>query len=90
MSKRGFLLAIIDNEMGGLAEFVEFSSEDDVFTGIKQYKRCESLGRGGFGEVFRYHNDCLDMDFAVKIYQPWFMTSEEKNVSFEKQKCFFP
>lgn len=77
---------IIDNEMGELAEFVEFSSEDDVFTGIKQYKRCESLGRGGFGEVFRYHNDCLDMDFAVKIYQPWFMTPEEKK---EGEKRFF-
>lgn len=77
---------IINDELNSLAEFVEFSSSEDVFSGLGQYKRCESIGRGGFGEVFRYHNDYLDMDFAVKIFQPWFMAPEEK---IEGEKRFF-
>ena len=58
----------------------------DLFASVREYERCESLGRGGFGEVYRYHNDVLDMDFAVKIYSPYFMNDEERE---EGEKRFF-
>ena len=77
---------IIDNEMNTLSEFVEFSEDLDPFSGIKEYTKCERIGKGGFGEVFRYHNDFLDMDFAVKIYQPMFVSDDEK---VEGEKRFF-
>ena len=40
---------------------------EDPFSSLHEYKQCEKIGQGGFGEVYRYHNNNLDMDFAVKI-----------------------
>ncbi|SEH74188.1 serine/threonine protein kinase [Ruminococcus flavefaciens] len=79
-------IKIINDEMSKLSAFIEFESVEDPFSGIKQYKKCESIGNGGFGEVFRYHNECLDMDFAVKIYSPLFKSEEEM---VEGEKRFF-
>ena len=36
--------------------------------------------------MYRYHNDVLDMDFAVKIYEPVFVSPEEQA---EGEKRFF-
>lgn len=46
----------------------------------------ELLGRGGFGEVYRYHHPIVDMDFAVKIFNPMFATEEDKK---DGEKRFF-
>ena len=77
---------IIDEGMRPLLEYFEFSDVNDVFSGVKQYAKCELLGRGGFGEVYRYHNDALDMDFAVKIYDPVYGNAEERK---EGERRFF-
>ena len=50
----------------------------DAFSPLTEYEQCELIGKGGFGEVYRYHNKYLDMDFTVKIYRPCFMTDEER------------
>lgn len=58
----------------------------DPFSSLSEYEQCERLGQGGFGEVYRYHNNNLDMDFAVKIYNPWFVSDDERE---EGEKRFF-
>lgn len=58
----------------------------DSFSALSGYTQCELLGQGGFGTVYRYHNQYLDMDFAVKIYNPWFASNEERE---EGEKRFF-
>lgn len=50
------------------------------------YEIREEMGQGGFGHVYRYHNNFLDMDFAVKIYDPLFVMPDEK---IEGEKRFF-
>ena len=54
----------------------------------------ERIGNGGYGSVYRYHNDVLDMDFAVKIYEPVFVSPEEqaegeKKIFLGKRKMMF-
>ena len=49
-------------------------------------EQSELLGRGGFGEVYRYHHPIVDIDFAVKIFNPMFATEEDK---VEGEKRFF-
>lgn len=46
----------------------------------------ESLGRGGFGSVYKYHHKLLDMDFALKLFEPIFVSNEE---NLEGEKRFF-
>lgn len=46
----------------------------------------ELLGRGGFGEVYRYHHPIVDIDFAVKIFNPMFASDEDQEVG---EKRFF-
>lgn len=79
---------IITDSMNDLIEYIEdnYGEETDPFLQIKQYKRLEQIGSGGFGSVFKYHNDCLDMDFAVKVYSPVFVSSHEQE---NGEKRFF-
>lgn len=58
----------------------------DLFSSLNEYEKYEKIGQGGFGEVYRYHNPNLDMDFAVKIYNPWFVSDDERE---EGEKRFF-
>ena len=71
---------LITDSINSLIEYIEenFVEEQDPFLQIKQYKRVEQIGSGGFGSVFKYHNDCLDMDFAVKVYSPISVSSDEQ------------
>jgi len=77
---------IIIQKMDELAELLESGINSDPFAELQKYKRLEQLGHGGFGTVYRYHNDCLDMDFAVKIYDPIFALPEEQ---IEGERRFF-
>jgi len=78
--------SIINQQMDSLLEFVESSYENDSFMSIREYRQLERIGNGGYGSVYRYHNDVLDMDFAVKIYEPVFVSPEEQE---EGEKRFF-
>lgn len=71
---------LITDSINSLIEYIEehFGEEQDPFLQIKQYKRMEQIGSGGFGSVFKYHNNCLDMDFAVKVYSPIFVSIDEQ------------
>lgn len=71
---------LITDSINSLIEYIEeqFDEEDDPFLQIKQYRKVEQIGSGGFGSVFKYHNDCLDMDFAVKVYSPIFVSPDEQ------------
>lgn len=79
---------LITDSIDRLIEYIEeYSDEEaDPFSQIKQYKRVEQIGYGGFGSVFKYHNACLDMDFAVKVYSPIFVSSDEQR---EGERRFF-
>ena len=73
---------LIYEEMNNLASFVEFN--DYSVSGLYEYTRGDCLGRGGFGEVYKYHHPLVDLDFAVKIYDPVF-ASDEKKTEGEKR-----
>ena len=77
--------------MDSLASYL--NEDSDQFMQMKEYTKQEELGSGGFGTVYKYHNNCLDMDFAVKIYDPVFVSAEEqleeKRDFSEKLKCYF-
>ena len=77
---------IINQQMGELTSVVEGGVDSDPFMELQEYRRLERLGQGGFGTVYRYHNDCLDMDFAIKIYDPVFVSPEEQA---EGERRFF-
>lgn len=84
---------LITDEMNNLANFIEYGKEADPFMEMQEYRKLERLGSGGFGTVYRYHNDCLDMDFAVKIYDPIFMSPEDQKAGeqrfFREAKMMF-
>ena len=53
----------------------------------------ELLGRGGFGEVYKYRHPVVDIDFAVKIFAPKFATDEDRQSAerrfFREAKILF-
>lgn len=79
--------SVIKEQMNAMIECLEQSEQDDdLFLEIQRYKQMEKLGNGGYGTVYRYYNECLDMDFAVKIYDPIFVDGEAQR---EGEKRFF-
>lgn len=71
----------------GMDELINvLENDNDSFVKMREYTKVEQVGSGGFGTVHKYHNNCLDMDFAVKIYDPVFVSQEEQ---IEGEKRFF-
>lgn len=63
----------------GMDELIKvLENDNDSFMQMREYTKVEQVGSGGFGTVHKYHNTCLDMDFAVKIYDPVFVSQEEQ------------
>ena len=59
----------------------------DSFThSIEKAELGEQLGRGGFGSVYKYHHKLLDVDFALKLFEPVFVSNED---AVEGDKRFF-
>ncbi len=67
---------VITEQMNSLAELLEIDT--DPFMKMQAYEKKDEIGSGGYGTVYRYHNECLDMDFAVKMYDPIFVSPEEQ------------
>lgn len=44
----------------------------------------QRVGSGGFGTVYRQHHKLLDMDFAVKVFEPVFVSKDE-NIDGERR-----
>lgn len=59
---------------------------DQFSVGIDLVELGSSVGNGGYGTVYRYHHKLLDMDFAVKLFEPVFVSNEE---NLEGEKRFF-
>lgn len=78
----------IAEQMAPIFEYLHaVETGTDGFTQIiKEEELGEQLGRGGFGSVYRYHHKLLDMDFAVKLFEPIFVSNEE---NLEGEKRFF-
>lgn len=55
--------------------------------------RMELLGQGGFGLVYRYRHPIIELDFAVKIYDPLFISEEGRAAGesrfFRESKMLF-
>lgn len=78
----------IDEEMAPIFKYLDdLKLGNDGFTIKLQTEELgEKLGRGGFGMVHRYHHKLLEMDFAVKLFEPLFVSNEE---NLEGEKRFF-
>ena len=76
----------IAEEINLLIQIIEDYKSDDPFVVADQFDNMERIGNGGFGEVYKLHNDYLDMNFAVKIYNPIFITDDGR---IEGEKRFF-
>ncbi len=58
---------------------------------LESYTQTGSLGRGGFGEVFRYRHNLLEMDFAFKVFSPMFYEGGEGHLErfFREARILF-
>ncbi|WP_044479815.1 protein kinase domain-containing protein, partial [Paenibacillus antibioticophila] len=78
----------IDQELEPIFQYLEIKSSDiDKFElNIDAYELGEQLGNGGFGVVYKYHHKLLGIDFAIKIFEPVFVSNDE---NIEGEKRFF-
>lgn len=78
----------INDQLAPIFEYLHsIESGTDRFSDIiTENDLGEKLGRGGFGSVHRYHHKLLDMDFALKLFEPIFVSNEE---NIEGEKRFF-
>ncbi|MGW9531009.1 protein kinase domain-containing protein [Paenibacillus terrae] len=78
----------INHELEPIFLYLESNSKgiDNFLTNIDAYQLGERIGYGGFGTVYKYHHDLLDMDFAIKIFEPVFVSNDE---NLEGEKRFF-
>lgn len=80
--------SFIDAELEPIFQYL-FSVQEgtDAFSSnVVSYELGERLGNGGFGAVHKYHHKLLDYDFAIKLFEPVFVSNEE---NLEGEKRFF-
>lgn len=75
----------------GLAPALEYldniiSGTDKFINNTDVYELGNSIGNGGFATVHKYYHKLLEMDFAIKIFEPVFVSNEE---NIESEKRFF-
>ena len=78
----------INEELGPIFDYLEslLNGTDTFCTDLSNNNLGVSLGRGGYGTVYKFHHELLDMDFAVKIFDPIFVSDAE---NLEGEKRFF-
>jgi len=66
-------------------------AEQNTTIDLSSYERRELLGQGGFGEVYRYRSNLLNMDFAFKIFSPIFRDDRDNYLErfFREAKILF-
>lgn len=69
-------------------EFIDdlISRNDSFSLNEDSYEMGELIGYGGFGTVYKYHHKLLDMDFAIKVFEPVFVSQAE---AIEGERRFF-
>lgn len=76
----------INDEINKLILVVEERVDELEETTKCEYHLGECLGRGGFGQVYKYHHELLELDFAIKVFEPLFVSEEEQSIG---EKRFF-
>lgn len=76
----------IDQELEPIFKYLEKYPSDKFELNIDAYELGEQLGNGGFGVVYKYHHKLLDIDFAIKIFEPVFVSNDE---NIEGERRFF-
>ena len=79
--RRSYIADVINKLIFALEE-----TATDSFSNIEDYTELERIGDGGYGEVFLYHHESLNLDFAIKFFSPVFASKEEQK---ESEKRFF-
>ncbi|MDR1246624.1 MAG: protein kinase [Clostridiales Family XIII bacterium] len=80
--------AFIDEAFEPALAYIDslITNSDKFSLNEDSYELGERLGRGGFGAVYKYHHKLLDMDFAIKVFEPAFASNDDK---IEGEKRFF-
>lgn len=87
--------AFIDMQMAPIYEYIFAveSGTDSFSLNISSDELSSDYKRGGFGCVYKYHHKLLNMDFALKLFDPLFVSDEEnlegENRFFREAKILF-
>lgn len=81
--RRKFLASVFNPILDALEE----GNIDTIY----MYEKGELLGQGGFGQVFKYRQKRLDIDFAFKIFAPAFSEGGEGHLErfFREARILF-
>jgi eukaryotic-like serine/threonine-protein kinase len=65
--------------------------EEESIDFHSNYLKENIIGSGGFGQVFKYKNKLIDMEFAVKVLSPIFSNGDEGNLErfFREARILF-
>lgn len=75
----------ITEQINPIIVLFEESSGDSI-SSLDDFSFENELGSGGYGVVYPYHHSVLDMDFAVKVFNPVFAETKEQE---QGEKRFF-
>lgn len=83
----------ISDEINNIILKIEETNSLDPFDSIKEFEGMALIGSGGFGTVYKTYNEYFDMSFAVKLYNPIFISNElqkeGENRFFREAKMMF-
>jgi len=78
----------IEDELAPIFNYLESlrTGADAFSSNLESYQLGKSVGNGGYGTVYRFHHKLLEYDFAIKIFEPIFVSDSE---NIEGEKRFF-
>lgn len=77
--RRNFLIDDFSNIIYSLEQ-----GKPAAFNNSDSYELGERLGHGGYCEVYKFHHTLLNIDFAVKILDPLFVSDEKNNECIQR------